>query len=61
MVFNQVEHLVKIDTTLSSLMDSIVSPKVKTTEGKGVGVHSLTRNTSRVEGHAGVPKWDKEN
>jgi len=35
-------------------MDSIASPKVKTTERKGVGAHSLARNTSRVKGHAGT-------
>jgi hypothetical protein len=29
----------------SSSMDSIVSPKVKTTKGKGIGVRSLIRNT----------------
>jgi hypothetical protein len=38
-------------------MDSIASPKVKTTEGEGVGARSLIRNTSGVEGHAGVPRW----
>jgi len=36
-------------------MDSIVSLKVKTTEGKGVGVHFLACNISGVERHAGVP------
>jgi hypothetical protein len=46
------------DAPLSSLMDSTMSPKVKTTEGKIVGVRSLARNTSRVEGHAGAPRWD---
>jgi len=39
-------------------MDSIASPKVKTMEGKGVGVRSLARSTSRVEGRAGVSGWD---
>ncbi len=34
----------------SSLMDSIVNPKVKTTERKRVGSHSLARNTSRGKG-----------
>jgi len=38
-------------------MDSIVNPKVKTTEGKGVGAHSLVCNTSGAEGHVGVPGW----
>jgi len=39
-------------------MDSTVSPKVKITEGKGVGEHSLVRNISGVEGHVGAPRWD---
>jgi len=39
-------------------MDSTTSPKVKTIEGKGIGVYSLAHNTLRVEGHAGVPRWD---
>jgi len=30
---------------------------VKMEEGWGVGVHSLARNTSRVKGRAGAPKW----
>jgi hypothetical protein len=38
-------------------MDSIMSPKVMTMEGKGVRVHSLTRNTSVVEGRVGVSRW----
>ncbi len=38
-------------------MDSIVNPKVKTTKGKKVGVHSLIRKISKVEGHARVPRW----
>jgi hypothetical protein len=37
-------------------MDSIVNPKVKTTEEEGIGVHSLAHNISGVEGCAGVPK-----
>jgi hypothetical protein len=40
----------KIDTPPNCLMDSIASPEVKSTEGKGVGVHSLAHNISRVEG-----------
>jgi len=36
-------------------MDSIMSPKVKTVEGKGVGSHSLTRSILGVEGRAGAP------
>jgi len=38
-------------------MDSIASPKVKTTKGEGVGVHFLVHNTSRVEGCAKAPIW----
>jgi hypothetical protein len=37
-------------------MDSTVNPKVKTTEGKGVGARSLVRNILRIEGHAGVQR-----
>jgi hypothetical protein len=40
------------------LMDSIVSPKVKTTEGEIVRARSLARNTSGVEGHVGAPGCD---
>jgi len=47
-----------INATPSSLMDSTISPKVKTTEGEGVGAHSLAHCTSGVEGHAGVAGWD---
>jgi hypothetical protein len=45
----------KSDTSPRYLMDSTMSPKVKTIEKKGVGVHSLARSTSRVEVHFGVP------
>jgi len=38
-------------------MDSITSPKVKTMKGKGIGVRSMARSTSGVEGHVGVPGW----
>ncbi len=40
-----------------SLKDSNVSLKVKTTKEKGIKVWSLIRNTLRVEGCVGVPKW----
>ncbi len=46
------------DASPSSLMDSIVSPKVKTTEGEIVRARSLARNTSGVEGHVGAPGCD---
>jgi len=35
-----------------------VSPKVKTTEGEGVGTHPLACSTSRVEGRVGDLGWD---
>ncbi len=48
----------EVDAFPSSLMDSTVSLKKKTTEGKGVGVRSLVRNTSGVEGRARALGWD---
>ncbi len=42
------------DAPPSSFMDSTVSPKVKTIKEKGNGAHFLSRNTSRVEGRAGI-------
>jgi hypothetical protein len=44
----------------NSLMDSTMSPKVKTSEGEGVGMCSSTSNMLGVEGHVGAPRWDKE-
>jgi len=44
------------DESLSSLMDSAASPKVKIAEGKKVGLRSLARSTSRVDGHTGAPR-----
>jgi hypothetical protein len=38
-------------------MDSTASPKMKTTEGKGVGARSLVCNTSGVEERVGAPRW----
>jgi len=46
------------DAPLSSLMDSTATPKVKTTKGEKIRAHSLTHNTSGVEGHVGALKWD---
>ncbi len=46
------------DAPPSSLMDSIVSPKMKTMEGEGVDARSLAHSTSRVEGRVGTPGWD---
>ncbi len=42
------------DPPSSSLMDSTLNPKMKTTKGEGVGVRSLAQNTSGVEGRAGA-------
>ncbi len=47
----------KVDAPPHALKDSNVSSKVKTTEEAEVGVHSLTCNTSGVEGHAKTPGW----
>jgi hypothetical protein len=46
------------DTPPSSLMNTTSSPKVKTTEGKGVKACSLAHSTSGVEGHVGASGWD---
>ncbi len=48
------------DAPPTSLMDSIVSPKVKAMEGKGVGVCSFVRNPLGVKGRAGALGWDHE-
>jgi len=42
------------DAPPSSLMNSIVNPKVKKMKGEGVGAHSLIRSISGVEGRAGA-------
>jgi len=39
-------------------MDSTVSPKVKTTEGKGVRARSPAQSTLGVKRRAGAPGWD---
>jgi hypothetical protein len=49
---------IRIDALPSSLMDSTVSPKVKTTKGEKVGARSLAHNILRVEGHARALGWD---
>jgi len=46
---------IQYDTPPSSLMDSITSPKVKTTKGERIGARSLLRNTLRVEGRDEAP------
>jgi hypothetical protein len=53
-----VEPTIIVDAPPSSLMDSIVSPKVKTTKGEGVGARSLARNTLGVKGRVGALRWD---
>jgi hypothetical protein len=45
------------NTPTHSLKDSNASLKVKTMEEKEVGVHSLARSISRVEGRVGAPEW----
>jgi hypothetical protein len=45
------------DALPSSLMDSTVSPKVKTTKGEGIGVRSLAHNTLRVKGRVRALGW----
>jgi len=37
-----------------------MSPKVKTTEGEGIGACSLTHSTLGVEGCARILGWDQE-
>jgi hypothetical protein len=44
------------DAHVSSLMDSTMSPKVKTTKGEGVVGRSLVRNILKVEGV--LELWD---
>jgi len=39
-------------------MDSTTSPKVKTSEGEGIGARPLAHNTLGVEGCVGAPGWD---
>ncbi len=50
------KKIIQIDAPPSFLMDLIVSPKVKTTEG-GIRARSLAYSTSGVEGHVGAPGW----
>jgi len=47
-----------LDAPPSSFMNTIVNPKVKTTEGEVVGVRSLVHSTLGVEGRVGVLGWD---
>jgi hypothetical protein len=50
--------MITSDAPPSFLMDSTVSPKVKTTKKEKVGARSLARNISGVEGHARALGWD---
>jgi hypothetical protein len=50
-------HLIPCDAFTSSLMDSTMSPKMKTIEGEGVGVHSLVHNILGVERCVGALGW----
>jgi len=52
--------VIQIYTPPSSFMDSITSPKVKTLEGKGIGVPSLARITLGVKGRVVAQGWDWE-
>jgi hypothetical protein len=45
------------DAPPSSLMDLTRSPKVKTSEGEGVGACSLAHSTLGVDGHVGSSGW----
>jgi len=51
------ENKMKSDAPLNSWIDSIVSPKLKTSKGQGVGARSLVPSTSGVEGCVRVPGW----
>ncbi len=50
---------IDIDTSLSFLINSTTNPRWKQ-KGYKVGVCSLARSTSRVEGHAGALGWKLE-
>jgi hypothetical protein len=50
--------LMNFDAPPSSLMDLTMNPKVKTSEGEGVGAHSLVHSTLGVEGRARASGWD---
>jgi hypothetical protein len=54
--FKLIENIA--DAPPNSSMDSTVSPKMKTTERKRIGVHFLACSTLGVEGHAAALGWD---
>jgi hypothetical protein len=47
----------RCDAPSHSLKDSNASLKLKIMEKEGIGVRSVTRNSSGVEGHARAPWW----
>jgi hypothetical protein len=51
-------YLATNDTPPSSLMDSIVSLKMKAMKGEGVRACFLACSTLGVKGRVGAPKWD---
>jgi hypothetical protein len=53
--------LTLLDALPNSLMDSIVSPKVKTTKGEGIGTCSLAHNTLGVERCVRPSGWTRTN
>jgi hypothetical protein len=59
-LFAMVFHYLHVapDAPPSSLMDSIASPKVKTTEGEGIGARSLAYNTLGIKRRVGALGWD---
>jgi hypothetical protein len=44
-LFRECVNMSICDASPSSLMDSIMSPKMKTTKGEGIGARSLARST----------------
>ncbi len=50
----------RTDAPSSSLMGSIVNPKVKTMKGEGVGARSLACNTFGVKGRVGTSGQDSK-
>ncbi len=57
---NSTKALIPCDALPSSFINSNMSLKLKQRKSKELGAHSLTRNTSGVEGRARAPGWDKE-
>jgi hypothetical protein len=53
-------QLKNIDAPPNFWIDSIVSPKMKTMEGQGVGARSLVHNTLGIEGRVKASGWGLE-